>query len=103
MFSKVFLLYQLHLTEVNKKINYWVKLASLHQSMYLCDCFSLFCQKLSQSQGYLQDANKLFVNFVTSTTLLVNVGCKMKVMQYMIIFYGRKTIISNDNNSPLVR
>ena len=72
--------------------------------MYLCDCFSLFCQKLSQSQGYLQDANKLFVNFVTSTTLLVNVGCKMKVMQYMIIFfYGRKTIISNDNNSLLVR
>lgn len=103
MFSKVFLLYQLHLTEVNKKINYWVKLASLCQSMYLCDCFSLFCQKLSQSQGYLQDANKLFVNFVTSTTLLVNVGCKMKVMQYMIIFYGGKTIISNDNNSPLVR
>lgn len=87
MFSKVFLLYQLHLTEVNKKINYWVKLASLRQSMCLCDCFSLFCQKLSQSQGYLQDANKLFVNFVTSTTLLVNVGCKMKVMQYMIIFF----------------
>lgn len=89
MFSKVFLLYQLHLTEVNKKINYWVKSASLRY-VYLCDCFSLFCQKLSQSQGYLQDANKLFVNFVTSTTLLVNVGCKMKVMQYMIIFLWQK-------------